>query len=150
MKKINILMIMLITSFLFMACEKDDNSLTKSKNEIENKKSSTLEVEKKYQIMACAYNDEYTGVKCVLSTYHNCPDAAPCQPITDNDGNPMPIPTIQDEFGFTDDQMHDWKDGANILESTVEFVKEHYDFYLHTYDMGVSLHPDEIIDNLEE
>lgn len=143
-------MIMLITSVVFMACEKEDNSSSEMKNEIENKKASTQEVFKSYQIMSCAYKGKYTGIMCGESEANNCPEAAPCQPILDENGDPMPIPQIQEDFGFTDDQMDDWEDGENILEPTVEFVEEHYDFYLYTYNMGVSFHPDTIIDNLEE
>lgn len=42
MKKLNIVIITLITSFVFMACEKEENSLKQDKTNLDNKKTNNL------------------------------------------------------------------------------------------------------------
>lgn len=151
MKQINIVIfLVLILSIANTACEKEKDNVTQSEQKIEDKTGRTQDVPTDdYELYNCITDDGYFGAGCCAGVVEECPQALPCQALLDEDGDPIPMQTIQEEFGFTDDQMDNWENGGDILKPTVDFVQEHYNFYLHLYNSGVTFHPDTIISNIE-
>ncbi len=138
--------VLLISTFSIQSCEKDENaapvdqtgSLT-SKNSNTINKALAHRTVKDCWILNADGTKGKKGVTCSLSVRGNCkPDKNGC----DTSGN-----SIIDLY-FSSSQVEQWGDGVldNIDE---DFVVNHWDFFLWTYENGYTLHPQDIIDQGE-
>lgn len=160
MKKFNVfyLFIALAAIVLLGSCTKteievknSDNSVDKFRDAFTNK-----DVEKIYNLQSCVVElDELPGellfgVFCSRGTYSQCPSESDCTPLTlDGDYIVLGISSNSlKEYGFTEAQIENWIRGVNVFEYNVEFVTERYDFYLILHELGLSYHPDYLIEIL--
>lgn len=103
----------------------------------------------KWRLFKCVLEEngtKYYGAKCEVSVWEDCPKYAPCQKLLDENGDPIPLNSTSQFYiwGFSDEEINNWPIEEPFQVST-EYINTHYNFFISTYNQGITFHPDEII-----
>jgi len=104
----------------------------------------------KWTLYKCVIKENgtyYYGAKCEVSAWEDCPKAVSCQKLLDDNGDPIPFNNITQlqNWGFIEDEIQNWQKIEEPFQSTTDYIKTHYLFFIATYNQGITFHPDDII-----
>lgn len=146
MKTLKLIGAIVISALIFVGCEKEgDISPITASNQLAVELIKTSENTSKamnYYNFPCLIllppgeqGPPNKGTKCEVAAVSSCSEYTACTAISGGEVN----------SAFTSDEIDAWEDGDLVFEQSEAFVRDHYSFFEHLNNEGLSFHPDTIL-----